>query len=279
VADHSIALKDRLAYFLLKGVNKAIRDYEMISEGDRVAVAVSGGKDSLTLLHLLRFRQISVREKYQTVAVHVTMLKSDGTSCMEPDPRDALEVYFQSEGQPYALEVVGVDAQPGCFRCSYLRRRAIFAAAQRLRCNKVALGHHADDAAETTLLNLLFHGNVETLSPKRLFFGGQFELIRPLIYVTEKKIARFARAGAFPLLPAYCPHRMTSRRTLVRNFIHTLELEYPKVKINLFRAGLRHPGEAQGSTLEKGPSVTDSGNLRVDGKCRGPGTNLSNGGH
>jgi len=239
MSKRDIALKDKLAYYLLKSVNKAIYDYKMIADGDRIAIAVSGGKDSLTLLYLLRLRQSSVPEKYETIAVHVMMHKSDGTLCRELEARNTLEVYFQSEGQAYAFEMVDVGAQPDCFRCSYLRRKAIFAAAQRLGCNKVALGHHADDAAQTTLLNLVFHGKAETLTPKRQFFGGQFVLIRPMIYVPEKEIMRFVQVCALPLAPAYCPHNVTSRRMLMKNVIRILEQEYPKVKINLFRAGLR----------------------------------------
>jgi len=245
VSKRDVALQDRLAYYLLKGVNKAIRDYEMIADGDRIAVAVSGGKDSLTLLHLLRLRQSSAPEKYETVAVHVTMRKSDGTPCAGSDARDALGPYFESQGQAWASEVIDMGAEPDCFRCSYLRRKAVFAAAQRLGCNKVTLGHHADDAAATTLLNLFFHGKVETLSPKRQFFGGQLEVIRPMIYVPEKRIGRFARACAFPVEPARCPRSMTSRRMLVKGIIRTLEEEYPKVKINLFRAGLPHLQDTQ----------------------------------
>jgi len=239
VSKRDITLKDKLGYYLLKKVNKAIRDYEMIADGDRIAVAISGGKDSLTLLHLLRLRQHSAPQTYENVAVHVMMRKPDGTFCTEPDALATLETYFKSEGQAYALEVVDVSAQPECFRCSHLRRKAVFTAASRLGCNKIALGHHADDAAQTTLLNLVFHGRVETLSPKRQFFDGQFVLIRPMIYVPEKDIMRFAQAWAFPLLSAHCPYHMTSRRMLVKNVIRTLEQEHPRIKINLFRAGLR----------------------------------------
>nr|MBC7244335.1 hypothetical protein [Chloroflexota bacterium] len=232
-----LSLKDRLAYYLLKGMNKAIRDYQMIADGDRIAVAVSGGKDSLTLLYLLLLRQQSALERYETIAVHVRMHKADGAPCTEVDPRDALErvdVHLET------LEVVDVGVRPNdCFRCAYLRRKAIFEAAQRLGCNKVAFGHHADDAAQTTLLNLVFHGRVETLYPKRPFFGGQFTLIRPMIYLPEKRIMRFAQACAFPLQATSCAHSLDSRRALMKDLIRMLEQEYPKVKINLFRAGLR----------------------------------------
>jgi tRNA 2-thiocytidine biosynthesis protein TtcA len=232
-------LSERLGYYLLKAVNKAIRDYEMILDGDRVAVAVSGGKDSLTLLRLLNLRTRSAPERYELVAVHVTMCGPNGSACQGPHVRDILERHFRAQGQAYAIEHVEVDAEPTCFRCAHLRRKAIFSAAQRLGCNRVAFGHHADDAAQTTLLNLFFHGKVETLSPVRAMWGGSLHIIRPLIYLPEKRIARFAQAAALPVVDATCPLSITSRRTLVEDIIRILEQEYPKIKINLFRAGLR----------------------------------------
>lgn len=236
MSTRNVFLKDRLAYYLLRGMNKAIRDYQMVVNGDRIAVAVSGGKDSFSLLYLLWFRQQSVPERYETVAVHIRMHGAHGTPCVAFDIRSALE----RAGLPLLpLEVVDIDEQPDdCSRCSFLRRKAIFEAAQRLECNKVALGHHADDAAQTTLLNLVFHGRVETLHPTRQFFGGQFMLIRPLIYLPEKRIARFAQACGFPLQTVSCPYSAHSRRMLMKDVIRMLEHEYPKVRINLFRAGL-----------------------------------------
>ena len=238
MSKRDISAPDRLAYYLLKSTNKAIRDYEMIADGDRIAVAVSGGKDSLALLHLLQLRQPSAAERYEIVAVHVVLGQADKSSCTQTDGRNALVTYLRSTGQEHVIELVEVAGQPDCFRCSHLRRRALFQAARRLGCNKLALGHHADDAAETTLLNLIFHGRVETLSPTRSFFNGQFTLIRPLIYVPERRLARLAQACAFPVMAASCPHHLTSRRQWVKDLIRTLEQEYPKVKINLFRAGL-----------------------------------------
>ncbi len=239
MSKRDISPQDKLAYYLLKGMNKAIRDYDMIADGDRIAVAVSGGKDSLALLHLLRLRQQSAADKYETVAIHIVMGRAGGAECTEAAQRNALEAYLHSTGQEYVFERVVVTAQPDCFRCSHLRRQALFQAARRLGCNKLALGHHADDAAETTLLNLIFHGRVETLAPRRSFFEEQFVLIRPLIYVPEKRLARLAQACGWPVLAAACPQHITSRRQWVKDLIHGLEREYPKVKINLFRAGLK----------------------------------------
>jgi tRNA 2-thiocytidine biosynthesis protein TtcA len=235
----------KLAYYLLKGMNKAIRDYDMIADGDRIAVAVSGGKDSLTLLHLLRIRQKSVAQTYQIMPVHVEMLSPEGTPCWSIATSAKLEDYLQAQGQQLCQETIHVQSPEGCFRCAYLRRKAIFLAAKRLHCNRIAMGHHADDAAETTLLNLIFHGQVETLRPKREFFAGRLVLVRPLIYLQEKEIARFAKTMSYPAIPVDCPHSATSRRALVKDLIRNLEGQYPKVKINLFRAGLRRQhGEA-----------------------------------
>jgi tRNA(Ile)-lysidine synthase TilS/MesJ len=239
VGKRDIALQDKLAFYLLKSVNKAIRDYHMLTDGDRVAVGVSGGKDSLALLDLLRLRQRSSVEKYELVAVHVVLQTPDGASCAGTATRAALEARWAAEGQECAFETMQVEGQPDCFRCSYLRRKALFAVAERLGCQKLALGHHADDAAQTTLLNLAFHGRVETLRPRRVFFGGHFVLIRPLIYVPEKDLVRYARARALPVQPNACRRVRTSRRALVKGILRELEHEDPHVRINLFRAGLR----------------------------------------
>ncbi len=243
VGKRAIALSDRLAYYLLKGINKAIRDYHMIADGDRIAVAVSGGKDSLTLLHLLRLRQRSTPGFYETVALHLVRCRPDGVPCASVCQLEELEAYMQSLGQAYVVRNVQVDDDDGCFRCARLRRRALFTAATELGCNKLALGHHADDAAETTLLNLFFHGTAETMQPSRTFFDGQLLLIRPMIYLQEKEITRFAATQPFPKVEQRCPNSVTSRRALVKALIASVESEYPKVKINLFRAGLRENQE------------------------------------
>jgi tRNA 2-thiocytidine biosynthesis protein TtcA len=250
VSKRDIPAQDKLAYYLLKGVNKAIRDYSMLTHGDRVAVAVSGGKDSFALLDLLQRRQRTAREKYSLVAVHVVVHDPNGVKCTGENVSPTLREYVKALGLEHTFEPIAVGANQDCYRCSHLRRRAILTASERFGCNKVALGHHADDAAQTTLLNLIFHGRVETLYPRREFFGGRFVLIRPLIYLTEKEIARYARMRAFPLQSFACPGSLTSRRQLAKGIIAALEQEYPKVRINLFRAGLQLP---QGTDLEDRP--------------------------
>jgi len=234
-----------LAYWLTKRINKANRDIDLIADGDRIAVAVSGGKDSLTLLELLYRRQRSVPTEYTLVPVHV----ASDWSCSDQDQRGWLERYFQSLGLDYAFrEIVimrnkkGDPQEPGCFWCAWNRRKALFQTAHELGCKKVAFGHHADDIAQTTLLNLFYHGRLATMEPKVEFFDGVITVIRPLAYVPEKEIVRFARAAGFPSVRISCPHAATSQRTKMAQLLRQIEEECPQVKINLFRAVRRGKG-------------------------------------
>ncbi len=227
------------AFFLLKKVNKAIRDYGLIEDGDKIAVAVSGGKDSLTLLYLLSWRRRFVPEKYELVAINIRT----EYQCTSGASKEELEALFRREGLPYVFEHISLREAykyPGdsfnCFWCSWNRRKAIFLTAYRLGCNKVAFGHHADDAAQTVLLNLFYHGRLERMEPRVEFFDGKITVIRPLIYVPEKEIIRFARAAAFPVQAHRCPNSQTSRRFRMKEIIRLVEQDCPEVKINLFRA-------------------------------------------
>jgi tRNA 2-thiocytidine biosynthesis protein TtcA len=234
-------MSDKLAYYLLKKVNKANREHSLLADGDRVAVAVSGGKDSLSLLRLLRARQRSARERYDVVAVHV--VPAADAPCGTGQDTTALEAWLQGEGVEHAFvpmeEASGRpdrEGQSPCFHCAWRRRKAIFLAAERLGCNKVAFGHHADDIAQTTLLNLFYQGRLETMRPRVEFFGGKLTVIRPLAYVPEKELVRFAAACDFPPAPASCVAAGASRRTLMAQILRTVEQTYPKVKVNLWRA-------------------------------------------
>jgi tRNA 2-thiocytidine biosynthesis protein TtcA len=241
--NQTAALAGRLQFYLLKGMNKAIRDYQMIADGDRVAVAVSGGKDSLTLLRLLWARQQLRPGKYALVAIHVS---SDAESCGGPVDRAALLAHIAGYGIECAAADLpmptGLPARPKqspCFHCAWRRRKTIFEMAARLGCNKVAFGHHADDLAETTLLNLFFQGRVETMEPRRAFFGGKLEIIRPLAYIEEKEIVRFARSADFPSAPPPCRGADRSQRELMHQIITQVRVVEPRIKINLFRAAAR----------------------------------------
>ena len=234
---------DKQEFYLLKSVNKAIRDYDLISDGDRIAVAVSGGKDSLTLLRLLWTRRAIVRQRYDLIAAHVA---PDPEMCGESGGYAGIASYAAK--LELELSVVPLEPPSGqprrrnqspCFHCAWRRRKALFQAAQRLGCNKVALGHHADDLAQTTLLNVFFHGRAETMEPKVSFFGGELTVIRPLAYTREKEIARFAQVADLPVDSQPCAGAERSRRALMRQIIGQVGEICPKVRINLMRAGLK----------------------------------------
>jgi len=242
-------LADRLGYWLIRKINKANRDFGLITHGDRIAVAVSGGKDSLTMLELLHRRRRTVPSGYTLVPVHII---SDWR-CTDTDQRLWLEQYFQSLGMGYAFREITITGrsdphrqEPTCFWCAWNRRKALFEAAHELRCNKLAFGHHADDVAQTTLLNLFYHGRLETMEPKVEFFEGVITVIRPLVYVEEKDIVEFARAAGFPPQRDTCPRSVTSRRAKMAQLLRQIERECPRVKVNLFRAVQRGRDTAGG---------------------------------
>ena len=230
---------EKLTFYLLKNVNKAIREFNMIADGDRVAVAVSGGKDSRLLLHLLHARQQSVAEKYHLTALHV-----DSEVAGYPRLRPVLEPWFRGMGVDYAfvpLELSPDEPLPlDCFRCSWNRRKALFLKARELGCNKLAFGHHADDALQTTLLNLFYSGRPETMAPTVDFFDAQIIVIRPLIYTEERRLDQLARALAFPRDDVTCPHNDTSRRAWIKEWLRNAGADYRQIRANLWRVARQH---------------------------------------
>ena len=221
-------------FYISKRVGKAIMDYGMLSEGDKVAVAVSGGKDSLTLLRLLRDRQTFVPIRYELLAVHVDV----------GYPRSfakGLERYFKKIKVNYHIERTDVIRKTkrkdiSCFWCSWNRRKALFEAADRFGCTKVALGHHKDDIIETIVMNMVFNGEISAMAPRQELFKGKIVLIRPLAYVEEDMIKRFVKEVRLTCYDCVCPNATTSNRTRIARMIRELEEVCPDVKTNIFRS-------------------------------------------
>ncbi|MCX5696657.1 MAG: tRNA 2-thiocytidine(32) synthetase TtcA [Candidatus Omnitrophica bacterium] len=221
-------------FYISKRVGKAIMDYQMLADGDKVLVAVSGGKDSLTLLRVLDDRRSFVPIKYEILAVHVDM----GYPCQHPK---ILAEYFKKNKINYHIEKIDIlkgktREDISCFWCSWNRRKALFEVADRFGCTKVALGHHHDDIVETMLLNLFFHGEISAMAPKQLLFGGKIVIIRPLAYTEEDMIVRFVKEADFPHHKCVCPNSITSRRTKMTEILKDLEKSCPEVKKNIFRS-------------------------------------------
>ncbi|MDD5045025.1 MAG: ATP-binding protein [Candidatus Omnitrophica bacterium] len=221
-------------FYISKKIGKAIADYDMLRDGDKISVAVSGGKDSLTLLKVLNDRRSFVPIKYDLLAVHVDL-------GFPKSHAKRLEKYFKSEGYKYHIEKVDVlrhtkKKDINCFWCSWNRRRALFEVANRSGYKKVALGHHKDDIVETILLNLFFQGEVSAMSPKQKLFKGAITIIRPMAYVEEREIGRFVRKQGLEPLACKCPNSSLSNRARMGEIIRGLEKINPAVKTNIFRA-------------------------------------------
>ncbi len=226
-----------IEFYISKRTGRAITDYDMIGEGDTVLVAVSGGKDSLTLLRVLRDRQKFVPVKYKLIAAHVDF-------GFHPAMTRKLVRYFRKLKVPY--RIVKSDAlkkadpkKINCFWCAWNRRKELFCLADKLGCTKVAFGHHKDDIVQTTLLNLFFHGEISTMCPRQELFGGKVVIIRPFVYVDESLIRKFARQQKFSTLTCKCPHGDMSRRRQVADIIEGLRKGCPEITTNIFKSTQR----------------------------------------
>lgn len=218
-------------------MGKAIHRYGLIQDGDRILVGVSGGKDSLTLLHLLHERRKRVQTHYELVPVHIDLGFGSGRAHI-------LKEFFESEGLAHHIEFtdIGIRAngpenrENPCFLCAWERRKRLFHLAHRLKCNKIALGHHKDDIIETFLLNVFYSAEISTMLPIQALFKGKITLIRPLALIEEKKIERFAREMGLPFGPSGCPSSGKTKRKEIKELIENLERKNPKVKGNIFRS-------------------------------------------
>ncbi|MFA6378351.1 MAG: ATP-binding protein [Candidatus Omnitrophota bacterium] len=225
--------KDLVA--ISKRAGKAMGDYSMLQDGDRVLVAVSGGKDSLTLLHVLLYRQKFIPIKIKLTVIHVDL-------GIPGFPLAKLEKHFKELGVDYRIEKIdflkGKDLEDiDCFWCSWNRRKALFRLARTMGYNKIAFGHHLDDIAETILLNLFFRGEISAMRPTQSMFNGKLSIIRPLAYEKEEVIIAFAKAQKFKNLCRYeCPHSKSSQRATIKKILSKLQKENSSVKINILKS-------------------------------------------
>lgn len=240
----------RLAARLRGAVGRCIADYRMISEGDRVMVCLSGGKDSYTLLDLLLSLQRSAPVHFELLAVNLDQ-KQPGF------PAHVLPAYLSSLGVPFKIieqdtySVVRRVVPAGrtlCGLCSRLRRGALYRFASENGITKIALGHHRDDIVETLFLNLFFGGRLKAMAPKLLSDDARHIVIRPLAYVTERDIERYARGRGFPLIPCrLCGSQQNMQRLAVKKMLAAWEQEFPgrteSIASALRRVELEHLGD------------------------------------
>jgi tRNA 2-thiocytidine biosynthesis protein TtcA len=228
----------RLFRHLKKWLEKAIMDYKMIEEGDKVLIGVSGGADSLALLDLLDSPMIFV-PRFSFVAVNIDM-------GFEPSYKsyDALERYFQEHHYPYVMEKTDIgnlahsdyNKKNPCFLCSRLRRKRIFEIADTEGCNKIAFAHHRDDIIETLLINMFYGREISTMMPNQKIFGGKLHIIRPLAYLKEELVKKYSKERQFPAVKNDCPTSLTSKRIYIKNLLNELERDNKEIRDNLYKA-------------------------------------------
>ena len=243
---------------LLSFVRRAVDDYNMIEENDRIAVGVSGGKDSLVLLEVLAEMQRFYPKKYEIVAITVDMgFKDSDYSEIEEFCR-RLNVEYRIVKTEIAKIIFDVrhESNP-CSLCAKMRRGSLHATAQELSCNKVALGHHYDDAIETFMMNLFFEGRLGCFSPVTYLSNRKIKLIRPLIYAQEKDVSYFARRRTLPVAESLCPEDRATERENMKNLLAELERGNKGLKHRIFTAMCR--GEIDG--FKKIGRYPDAGNI------------------
>lgn len=226
-----------IAKELKRLVGKAIHSRDMIRDGDHLMVAVSGGKDSLVLLWLLRDRIKRIPIEYKITAVHVD-LGFGGESA------DQMESFFITHGFEY--RIIKTDIGPmahseknlenPCFLCSRLRRKKLFELANDLDCKLIAFGHHKDDLIETFFLNVFYSASISTMLPVQQLFGGNLTIIRPLFLVDEERIQRYARSMGLEEIDSGCPTSASSKRIEIKTILTSLYKSNKKIKGNIFHA-------------------------------------------
>ena len=235
-----MSYKSPLETRLAKKVTKAITEYNLIEDGDRVMVGVSGGKDSWALLSILDVLRKRAPISFSLIAVTVD-------SGYEGYRHDLIASTCDERGWEYRIQHTGIGgvmddlleaSDTPCSLCARLRRGVLYRIAKEVGATKIALGHHLDDFVETLLLNLFFAGSLKAMPARLVSDNGEHVVIRPLVYVTESEARTYAKSEALPILSCCCPvcGDLSLQRQRVKRLIAQLEVEHPDVKSSMIRA-------------------------------------------
>lgn len=229
----------KLQGFLRSRMGQAIADYGMIGEGDRVMVCVSGGKDSHTLLDILRHLQRRAPVHFDILAVNLDQKQPGFPTQVLPEYFDAISVPYRIVEQDTYSTVKRVipEGKTMCSLCSRLRRGVLYRVAAEEGATKIALGHHRDDMIETLFLNMFHGGRLKAMPPKLLTDDRRHIVIRPLAYCPEADIARYARYREFPIIPCtLCGSQANLQRSQIKEMLQTWEKQWPGRTETLFRS-------------------------------------------
>ena len=224
---------------LCRQVGQAIMDFNMIEEGDRLMVCMSGGKDSYGMLDILLKMQQRAPIRFEIVAVNLDQKQPGFPDHILPEYLKSLGVEYHIETQDtYSIVKRNIpEGKTMCSLCSRLRRGILYSVARRLKCNKLALGHHRDDMLQTFFLNMFFAGKLKGMPPKLTSDNGEFVVIRPLANVAEKDLIRWAEHRRFPIIPCtLCGSQENLQRVQIGNMLREWEKKYPGRTETMFTA-------------------------------------------
>ena len=222
---------------ILSYIRKAVDDYNMIENGDKIAVGLSGGKDSITLLMGLKALQRFYDKKFEIIAISINPgFEFFNSEFLKKTCNDIRVEYVEEESHIKEIVFDIRNEKNPCSLCANLRRGILNSTAIREKCNKIALGHNEDDVLETFFLNLLYGGNINTFAPTSYMDRSKITLIRPLIYAPEKSIKTFIKKNNIEVMPKCCPMDGVSKREDMKKLIWNFQKEIPNVKANIYGA-------------------------------------------
>ena len=230
-------MKNSLKKKIDHAVGKAIFDWNMIRDNEKILVGISGGKDSQALLNILFSLKKKAPVNFEILPVHIDSGFDDSFA-------EELGQYVENNYGRLRIEYkdYGVLAhsyenrENPCFLCSRLRRNRLFEIAREKGCKKIALGHNKDDLIETLFINMFYAGKIATMKPRQSFFDGTLDIIRPLAYVEKKDIVRFAQSSGLPEFKNNCPSADKTKRAEIRNMLEILYNHNKNIKGNIFRS-------------------------------------------
>jgi tRNA 2-thiocytidine biosynthesis protein TtcA len=261
--------KNKLQKLLRRHAGNAISDFNMIEDGDKVMVCLSGGKDSYTMLEILMSLKASAPIHFDIIAVNLDQKQPGFPEHILPQYLDTLDVeYLIVEEDTYSIVKDKVpEGKTTCSLCSRLRRGILYRTASELGATKIALGHHRDDILETLMLNMFYGGRMKSMPPKLVSDDGKHVVIRPLAYAREKDIAEYSRMMEYPIIPCnLCGSQENLQRKVIKDMLQTWDKQHPGRLESMYRAiGHLSPSHLMDHNIFDFTNIKATGEANPDG--------------